>query len=153
MRKLLLGVVMFSSALGATQCCHSGICQNDCHACYSELQTARGMAVYDLSKKYKSCFPPDYNEAAFMRDVQAVPSKKNHAEVLKSMKLEVWAEDDCQGYVLVARCPATNQIMFWDKSSTMSTIDGPMFSDPNSPPPPVHGSPPAACACAAAPKP
>ena len=152
MRELFFGVFMVSSALGATQCCHSGICQNDCHACYSELQTARGMAVYDLSKKYKSCFPPDYNEAAFMRDVQAVPSKKNHAEVLKSMKLEVWAEDDCQGYVLVARCPATNQVMLWDKSSSPSTPDGSIM-DPNSPPPPVHGGPPAACACAAAPKP
>jgi hypothetical protein len=66
---------------------------------------------------------------------------------LQSVSLDLWTDANCDGYVLVARCNLSKDVMFWDRSNSTSLIDGP-GSDGSAPAKPVPArTPPASCTC------
>jgi hypothetical protein len=72
-------------------------------------------------------------------------------KALFSVDLDLWTDENCAGYVLVASNKTNHQTVLWDKSVTRSTLDGPSVN--NQPPasPPAR-TPPTTCACTPSPR-
>jgi hypothetical protein len=124
--------------------------QRACPDNYANVALAHERAMYAVMGKYGSCFPPDYEPAAFFADLKARNVGEADIEYLRYATVDVWTEPDCAGFVYIARCPKDATIMLWDKSSTPA-LDGPGGANHASPQAstlPAH-QPPTECACKA----
>jgi hypothetical protein len=115
---------------------------------YGQVVTAVLTAGHALQAKHKWCFPADYNRQSFFSDLQDQGLSDENLGRLRLAALDIWTDDDCKGYVLVAHRPESAEILLWDRSKSTSTIDG--KGGDGKPPaenPPAR-TPPAQCSCA-----
>jgi hypothetical protein len=152
LRRVFLPALVLVIAGGIAGCCW--ICRShsvSCHAdpAYPALAFAVERALHTIHGQYSSCLPPNYETSAFLGDLQAHHASEDELQTLRSVGLEIWTDQECSGYVLVARSTVSGRVLLWDRSTTRARLDGPSVEGrpPEAPPP---RTPPASCTCTSA---
>ena len=118
-----------------------------CKDSYPQVALAAQKAAYKIQGKYGSCLPATYNAPTFLTDLQEQGLAEDDLKALRGVGLDVWADSNCEGYVLVAKCNLSTNVLLWDRSSSPSVLDGP-GADGAKPVAPVPArTPPASCSC------
>lgn len=101
-----------------------------CQDIYPELALAAQKAAYTIEGQYRSCLPANYDVQTFLADLQKQtpdqePLDEHSLKALHKVGLDLWTDSHCDGYVLVARCNLSGEVMLWDRSASRSVLDGP----------------------------
>jgi hypothetical protein len=149
LRRTFFPTLVLVIAGGLAGCCW--ICRSrsvSCHAdpAYPSLAFAVERALHTIHGQYGPCLPASYEASTFVTDLQASHFSEDELQILRSVGLEIWADQECSGYVLVARSIFSGRVMLWDRSATRARLDGPSVEGrpPEALPPRM---PPASCTC------
>ena len=125
-----LAVVCFCLTQG---CIHDPTCEDTAFAVERAVRTLHGQ--YDL------CFPADYNAERFIADLKQNKFDEKSLTTLQSVTLEVMPNAECDGYFLVAHGRKSHNVLVWDDSSSMTSVDGVCSESAPAPPVPDHPAP------------
>jgi hypothetical protein len=92
---------------------------------YGATATAVRAAETALQGMYRQCFPDNYDRESFFKDLEdpKLDFSDKNLSYLRLAEVDVWPEEDCTGYVLVAYRLQPKRVMLWDLAST-NRIDG-----------------------------
>ncbi len=151
-RRILGAACMVALATQLSGCCWLNKSRCEQAPGYPAVALAVEKAARSIHGQWGTCIPSSYDSATFLSDLRKNQDLRDEDEkALSSVDLDVWTDENCAGYVLVARNKSNHQMVLWDKSATRSTLDGPGANNQAPPTAPAH-TPPTACACTPSPR-
>jgi hypothetical protein len=140
-------LVLVALATQLSGCCWFNKSRCEQNLGYPDIALAVEKAARSIHGQYGACIPAAYDSATFLADLQKNQDlREEDVKALSSVDLDLWTDENCVGYVLVASHKTNHQIVLWDKSVTRSTLDGSSVNGQPPPPAPAR-TPPTTCAC------